>query len=89
MSSKSKQGKQLKVPREIKEIEAEYQRLCYESGALQYQIQIYQNELKQKNFRLEAINKEGAARQQLDSTKTKAEAPKENNELQSNESGPA
>lgn len=67
MSAKStKQGKKLSVPREMSEIQTDYQRACANAGQLQYQLKIQSRELERINSQLEAINNEGAARMQLD-----------------------
>jgi len=68
----AKEGKKLSVPREMKEIEQEYQQQCYQAGSLQYQIKILNKELDNINGRIEAINKEAAARKQLDKQKEAA-----------------
>lgn len=77
MSSKSKQqGKKLSVPREMSEIQQDYQHVCYQAGAIQYQIRIETQKLESLNHRLQAINKEAAARNALDQEKSK-DAPAE------------
>lgn len=58
--------KKLSVPREMKEIQEEYHRLCINAGQVQYQLTVYQQELNNINERLRSINNEGAARTQLD-----------------------
>jgi len=64
-----KQGKKLSVPRELEEIERENSERCFRAGLLQYQIRIYSKELDYINNRLEAINREAAARKELNAQK--------------------
>jgi len=66
-------AKKLSVPREMPEIQTEYNNLCRNAGQVQYQLKIYQNELDALNKRLENVNREAGARQQLDSQKAKLE----------------
>ena len=54
-----------KVPRELAEIQQEYQQEAFKAGALQYQIKIMSKELDGLNDRLADINREAAARNQL------------------------
>lgn len=76
MSAKSnKPAKKLSVPREMKEIQTEYQTLCFNAGQAQYQLKIHSRELDKINERLEAVNNEAAARLKLD--KDKEESKKE------------
>lgn len=78
MSSKSsKPAKKLSVPREIKDIHADYQQQCFNAGQLQYEIRVKSEALKQINDRLLSLNNEAAARNKLDATKPAPEAPKE------------
>lgn len=67
MSSKS--SKKLSVPRELPEIEKDYSQLTFQAGALQYQLRILERELDHLNTKIEAVNREGAARKQLDAKK--------------------
>ena len=74
MSSKSTQkSKKLSVPRELAEIEKEYQQHVFAAGQLQYQVSVYSNELKNADERLRILNNEAAARKQLNSVKAAAE----------------
>lgn len=67
--------KKLSVPRTMEEIQKEYQQLCWNAGQAQYQINITSKELQKMNDRIEAVNREGAARIQLDKdAKNKEEA---------------
>lgn len=58
-----------KVPREMQEINQEYQQQSFKAGVLQYQIKILGKELDLANNRLELVNNEAAARKELDSKK--------------------
>lgn len=67
MSNKSAQPKKkLSVPRELVEIEKEFNQRCFQAGQLQYQVNILTKELSRVNSRLEEVSNEGAARKQLD-----------------------
>ena len=68
MSAKSakKPAKKLSVPRTMSDIQAEYQQLAAQAGQKQYQIVIGQEELSALNEKLRSVNREAAARQQLD-----------------------
>lgn len=59
-------GKKLSVPRALVEIQTEYQRLCVNAGQLQYQLKIHGRELDTLNMQLEGLNREAAARMELD-----------------------
>lgn len=61
------------VPRELKEIQQEYQELCLKAGQAQYQVKVLKAELDNYNSRLLEINREAAARNELDK-KAKEEA---------------
>jgi len=61
-----KAGKKLSVPREMAEIQSAYQQLCANAGQLQYQLKIQSRELDMINSKLEEVNREAAARMQLD-----------------------
>lgn len=75
MSKKStKKSKQLSVPRTMAEIQTAYQQLCSSAGQLQYQMKIYSKELDALNLKLEAVNNEAAARNQLDAQTAAKEA---------------
>lgn len=54
------------VPRELKIIEGEFQKLSNRAGQVQYQKHICEKELAKLNDALESVNNEAAARQQLD-----------------------
>lgn len=54
------------VPRELKIIEGEFQKLSNRAGQVQYQKHICEKELSKLNDALESVNNEAAARQQLD-----------------------
>jgi len=74
MSAKStKPGKKMSVPREMTAIQQEYQQLCANAGQVQYQVAIFTRELENINKRLEGVNNEAAARQQLDKAATTKE----------------
>lgn len=74
MSAKStKPGKKISVPRPLAEIQTAYQQLCANAGQTQYQMKIYAKELEKINEQLESVNREAAARQQLDSQAKKEE----------------
>lgn len=68
--------KKLSVPRELTEVQTEYQRLCANAGQLQYQLRVYERELERINNQLEGVNREAAARVELDNQK-KAETTTE------------
>jgi len=76
MSNKSaKPSKKLSVPRELAEIQKAYQQQCLNAGQIQYQIEIHKQELNKVNEALLSLNREAAARQQLDAeAKVKSEA---------------
>lgn len=70
MSAKSKKAPEpLKVTRELPEIQAEYGQLASKAGQVQYQIEVYKAELAQLNERMLKVNREAAARQQLNAEK--------------------
>lgn len=72
MSNKSaKQPKQLKVPRDMKDINIEYQQTCAALGQAQYHANVKLEECKQLSERIKAINQEANARQTLDAQKAK------------------
>lgn len=80
MSNKStKASKKLSIPREMSEIQKEFQQLCASAGQTQYQISVFTAELAKLNERLGSVNREAAARNQLDMEAKKAatEAPKQ------------
>lgn len=78
MSAKSsKKGKELKVPRAMNEINTEYQQLCVNLGQLEYTLAVKKAESDQIKQRIQQVNHEAAARQQLDQEKAKQEAPTE------------
>lgn len=80
MSSKSKfkGAKKVslpKVPRELNVIQAEYGQLAAKCGQVQYQIFVMEQELKQTNEQMLELNREGAARNELDKNKQVEEQP--------------
>ncbi len=78
MSNKSAQrAKKLSIPREMEEIQKEYQARVFSAGQLQYQIKILQDELDELNKLIVGINREGAARKELN-----AKAPAQNEEME-------
>lgn len=81
MSNKStKQPKKLSAPRSLTDIQAAYQQLCANAGQLQYQLKINGRELDNINTQLEAVNREAAARMQLDKdSKAKEESADDTN----------
>lgn len=82
MSKKStKKTKTFSVPRAMAEIQAAYNQLCASAGQLQYQMRIYTRELEQINTKLEAINNEAAARNQLDAQTTAKETANKSTEV--------
>ncbi len=62
----NKPGKKLSIPREMPEIQKEYQERTFALGQLRYQVHIFEKEIRQLNQRLELINNEAAARKELD-----------------------
>ena len=62
-----------KVPRELAEIQQEYQQEAFKAGATQYQIKILSKELDSMNERLEGLNREAAARNQLNAQKAETQ----------------
>jgi len=58
-----------KVPRELAEIEKEANQEFFRAGQLQYQVDVLTDELVEVNNRLLKLNREGAARKQLDAQK--------------------
>lgn len=76
MSAKStKSTKKLSVPRALPEIQGEYQQACANLGQVDYQLFIYNREKDKLRTRIEALNNEAAARNQLDKdTKVKEES---------------
>jgi hypothetical protein len=72
MSSKSKRPQSKgsrevrSVPRSSEIIQNEYSQLSFRAGQTQYQIGVYQDELKRMNELMRQLNYEAAARNQLD-----------------------
>lgn len=64
------------APRELVEIQKEYQQLSAQAANAQYLVFIKKEELSQINLRLMAVNKEAGKRQELEAAK-KAEAEKQ------------
>lgn len=58
--------KQPPAPRSLEEISKEYQQCCVEVGHTQYQISVLKDELESLYEQMFELNKEGAARRQLD-----------------------
>lgn len=58
-------------PREINEIQAEFQQVCAQAGHLQYQVLVHTKDLAALNDRLLALNKEAHARNLLNSKSKK------------------
>lgn len=50
-----------KKTRTIAEIEQEYNQLCWKAGTLQYQISVFNNDLKLLNTTIEELNREAFA----------------------------
>lgn len=87
MSAKStKKAKKSTTPRALEEIKSEYGKLCVEAGQIQYQIKIYSKNLDELNKKLETINYEASARNQMDSLAAQAQA---NTELTKTNEGAA
>ena len=74
VSKKSTQTKKFSVPRELPEIQKEYQEQCISAGQLQYQMKVYSDALEKVNERLLVINNEAAARQKLNAVTETAKA---------------
>ncbi len=72
MSGKSARiVKKTAPPRSLEEINKEFSQLVYQAGQAQYQIHVIEGDLSRINFRLKEVNREAAARNELDkSTKT-------------------
>lgn len=68
-----------RVPRELKEIEAEYAQTSLQAGQAQYQAYVYQAELDQLNVKLLSLNREAADRNNLNK---EAEAKEEAKKVQ-------
>lgn len=67
MSSKSSKGpSKTKTPRQIADIQAEYQQLCLQAGQMQYQAKVLNDQLAEINKTLLAVNNEGAERNKID-----------------------
>lgn len=64
-----------KTPRQLLDIQKEYQELCLKAGQIQYQIKVNSDELEKINDRLYEINYEAAERKDLDA-KSEAKAGK-------------
>lgn len=62
---RSKQAAAL-VPRELKDIQAEFNQLTQRAGSAQYQQYVLDKDLQAINDRLVSVNNEAAARQKLD-----------------------
>lgn len=60
-------------PRQLQEINVDYQQLCANAGQCQYQITQFKKQLDVFNARLEEVNNEAAARQKLDKETVSAE----------------
>jgi uncharacterized protein (DUF3084 family) len=69
MSSKSAKGKKLSVPRELAEIQKEYQERIFAAGQIQYQVEVLSDELKSLNGRIRSLNHEAAAAKELEAKK--------------------
>lgn len=72
--------KEFKAPRALPEIQADYQRLCSQSGQLQYQVYAIKRDLDVINEQIRDLNFEGAAAQQA-----LAKAQKEAEEVKAKE----
>lgn len=59
-------------PRELAEIQKDYNQTALAAGQAAYQVFVYQREQAQLNERLLALNREGAERQRLDAEAKKA-----------------
>ncbi len=57
-------------PRPLADIETEHAQVCVKAGMTQYHIKVLQSELDTLNNQLIGINREAAARKELDATKT-------------------
>ncbi len=53
-------------PRSLEEINKEFSQLVYQAGQAQYQIHVIEGDLSQINYRLREVNREAAARNELD-----------------------
>lgn len=53
-------------PRDLAAIQAEYSQAATQAGQVQYQLFVFEEELSQINEKLLSLNKEGAARNELD-----------------------
>lgn len=71
-----KTGKKLSIPREMTEINKDYQKLCFDAGQAQYQSNYWKTETDKINARLLAVNNEAANRKALDNMAKQA-APEE------------
>ena len=75
-NSKQKVNVKEVEPRALDEITKEYNNLCAQAGAIQYQIYVYRKELEQVNQALIRVNGEAAKRNKLDQ-EAKAEVKEE------------
>ena len=83
MSSKSSKGpkkinlpKETSTPRQLPEIEAEYGRLVAQLGQANYQVFVFNEDIKRMNEQLRNLNYEAAARQELNKQKPETEEQK-------------
>lgn len=64
-----------KEPRAMEVIQQDYANTIQNAGQVQYQVHVFESELATLNSKLLDINREGAARRELNEAKAKAEAP--------------
>ena len=64
-------------PRQLDEIQKEYNEVALKAGQLQYQVFVHSEDLKATNQRLVALNQEAAKRLQLDKEAKAAAATQE------------
>ena len=67
-SKKQRPTEKAPDPRSMDEIKKAHAEVAVRAGSLQYQIEVYKQQLSQLNQELFALNNEGAARQKLDAT---------------------
>lgn len=65
------------VPRELKEIQAQYNDLCLRAGQIAYQKYVLDKDAEQVNSTLLSVNHEAAVRQKLDKEAAEASATDE------------
>lgn len=63
------------IPRQLAEIEAEFQALCAQLGHAQYNVELYKSNAQQLVGQISKVNQEALERKNLDDAAAKAEAP--------------